>query len=187
MLSEADQAAMSSGEISFVPVTASDLPQLRRWMDMPHWREWWGDPEVEIEQIRGMVEGRDTTRPYLFHLDGAPIGYIQFWFIADARYEPWITEAPWIMELPNEAVGLDLSIGSENALSKGLGSRALRQLAMQLWGDGHRQIVIDPDPKNGRAVRAYEKAGFRVMPEFESRTGDCLLMRFHPDNNEQCQ
>ena len=187
MLSDVARPAMASGDIRFAPVTASDLPRLRRWMDAPHWREWWGDPEVEIERIRGMVEGSDTTRPYLFHLDGVPMGYIQVWIIADARHEPWITEAPWILELPDDAVGLDLSIGPESALSKGLGSRALRTLALQLWADGHRQIVIDPDPDNRRAVRAYEKAGFRVMPEFEGRTGDYLLMRFHPDNNEQGQ
>jgi RimJ/RimL family protein N-acetyltransferase len=185
MLSEVVRPDISAGQISFVPVTAKDLPLLKRWMNRPHWREWWGDPEFELRQIRGMLDGTDTTRPYLFHIDDEPMGYIQVWFIADNRFEPWITEAPWLLELPDDAVGVDLSIGPEDILSRGLGSRALRHFTETLWDDGHRVIIIDPDPKNERAIRAYQKAGFRVMPEFESQTGDCLLMRFHPDKNEQ--
>jgi RimJ/RimL family protein N-acetyltransferase len=187
MPSSAAHAARPTHDITFTPVTIADLDRLRHWMDGPHWREWWGDPDFELGQIRNMLEGSDTTRPYLFHIDGAPMGYIQVWFVADNRCEPWITQAPWLLQLPDDAVGVDLSIGPEDALSIGLGSTVLQQFTEQLWDEGHRVIVIDPDPRNARAVRAYEKAGFRMIPEFEGRTGDCLLMRFHPHKNEKMQ
>jgi len=58
-----------------------------------------------------MVEGRDSTRPFLFLVDGEPAGYIQVWRIADARSEPWLTEAPWLALLGDGCVGVDLSIG----------------------------------------------------------------------------
>ena len=47
-------------DFAFAPVTADDLPRLRAWMDGPHWREWWGDPDEEIGDIREMIEGRLT-------------------------------------------------------------------------------------------------------------------------------
>ena len=146
-------------------------------MHQPHWREWWGEPKEECAMIRDMIERRDTTRPFIFRVDGRDCGYIQVWIVADQLIEPWLTKAPWMRELPEDAVGVDLSIGDAADLGKGIGSRVLAAFVAKLRDEGHRTIVIDPDPANLRAVRAYEKAGFRVMPELLGRTGDCLLMR----------
>ena len=163
--------------ITFAPVTTADLPLLREWMDLPHWREWWGDPDTELGYIRDMLEGRDSTRPFLFFQDGRPVGYIQAWFIRDARIEPWLTEAPWMAELSDDCVGVDLSIGPENLLSQGLGSAALAGFVALLRAEGHDDIIIDPDPGNGRAIRAYEKSGFRAIAGTGERWPDVLLMR----------
>ena len=45
----------------------------------PHWQEWWGDVETEIRYIDDMIQGRDTTRPFIFQFDGKDLGYIQVW------------------------------------------------------------------------------------------------------------
>ena len=168
--------------ISFRPVEASDLDLLSRWMDMPHWREWWGEPQTELGYIRDMVEGRDTTRPFLFLVDGEPAGYIQYWFIGDHQNESWVKDNPWLMDLPSDAVGVDLSIGEAENLSRGIGTAVLKAFVAMLHNEGLSNIIIDPDPANGRAVRAYEKAGFRPIPELEAKTGeDVLLMQFAGD------
>jgi len=167
--------------IEFRPVTAADLPMLAAWIARPHWQEWWGDPGEEVAHIRDMVEGRDTTRPYVFHEAGAELGYIQAWHIADQRIEPWLTIAPWLTALPDDAVGVDLSIAEAGRLGRGLGSRALAAFVAMLRAEGHATIVIDPDPANTRAVRAYEKAGFRPIPALLGQTGDSLLMQFGGD------
>jgi len=108
-----------------------------------------------------MVEGRDTTRPFLILLDGAPAGYIQVWTIADQLKEPWLSEAPWMTEVPADSVGVDISIGAATQLSRGLGSKVVRLFAERLRVEGHATILIDPSVTNLRAIRAYEKAGFR--------------------------
>jgi len=168
--------------LSFQPVAADDLPLLAQWMDTPHWRQWWGDPEEELGFIRDMIEGRDTTRPFLFLVDGRPVGYIQYWFIGHHQNEVWVKDNPWLMALPSDAIGVDLSIGAPEDLSKGYGSLALKAFVAMLRSEGFENIIIDPDPNNGRAVRAYEKAGFRSIPELEGKTGeDVLLMRFADD------
>lgn len=171
-----------AADISFTPVTTADLPLLAAWLVQPHWRDWWrDDAETELASIRDMIEGRDSTRPFLFRLDGQPVGYVQVWRIADARADPWITDAPWVMDLPDDAVGVDLSIGPADLLSRGIGSGALAAFVALLRSEGHLTILIDPDAANLRAVRAYEKAGFRPIPEFLGRTGGCLLMRHEAD------
>ena len=173
-----------TGDIAFSPVTAEHYPLLRSWLEEPHMRPWWGDPDEELGFIRDMVEGRDTTRPYVILLAGEPVGYIQCWHIGHHQNESWTRDNPWLAELPADAVGVDLSIGRRDLLSRGIGTAALTAFTAMLRREGHATIVIDPDPDNGRAVRAYEKAGYRPIPELVGRTPGVLLMRHSTEPKE---
>lgn len=170
--------------IAFWPVGPAHYPLLRGWLEAPHMREWWGEPEEEFGFIRDMVEGRDTTRPFLIALDGEPVGYIQYWFVGHHQNAEWTGEHPWLLELPADTIGVDLSIGEADRLGMGIGSTALRAFVAGLVRDGHRSIVIDPDSGNVRAVRAYAKAGFRPVPRLAGRTGDALIMQYDPNGTE---
>jgi RimJ/RimL family protein N-acetyltransferase len=172
---------MPDPHISLRPVTRADLTLLREWMKQPHWQDWWGDPDTELSMIEDMVEGRDTTRPFLFVTDGKEKGYIQVWFCEDWHHPPYTETDSWILDLPREAVGVDLSIGAACDLSSGLGSTALRAFCEKLYADGHHEIFIDPDPENARAVRAYITAGFVPYAPLEGRTENVLILRYHPD------
>jgi len=174
-----------STRISFAPVTPEHYPLLKAWLEEPHIREWWGDPEEELGYISDMVEGRDTTRPFMIVLDGLALGYIQYWFLGHHQNEQWTKDHPWLKELPPETIGIDLSIGDPSRLSQGIGSAALIAFVAMLRAQGYETIVIDPDPANARAVRAYLKAGFLPIPELEGRTGDdILIMQHHSKANE---
>lgn len=171
--------------IGFVPVGPEHYALLQAWLDLPHMREWWGDTEDELGFIRDMVEGRDTARPFLIALDGTPVGYIQVWFVGDHQNESWIADHPWLAGLPANAVGVDISIGDPDRLSKGVGSTALAAFVRRLRDEGHQTIIIDPLGRNERAVRAYTKVGFRPIKHLLGRTGDTLIMQFDPENNEK--
>jgi aminoglycoside 6'-N-acetyltransferase len=170
--------------ITFVPVAHEHLPMLHGWLCKPHIREWWGNPETELGYIVDMVEGRDSTRPFIFYVNGEPTGYIQVWFVGPHQNEEWSKDNPWLMELPSQAVGVDLSIGEESKLSKGIGSAVLRAFVGKLRAEGHTAIIIDPDPENRRAVRAYAKAGFRPVPNLEGSTQGVLIMQHKSNMNE---
>jgi aminoglycoside 6'-N-acetyltransferase len=171
----------------FHPMSVGDLPLMRHWLEQPHVREWWGEPEPEIHYIRDMIEGRDTTRPFIFSVDGKSAGYIQYWFVGHHQNETWIADYPWLAELPSDAVGVDLTIGEASLLSRGVGSDALRLFTERLAAEGYHTIIIDPDPANGRAVRAYEKAGYRAIPRLLGRTGDTLIMQYGLNETETKQ
>jgi RimJ/RimL family protein N-acetyltransferase len=171
------------GRIGFRPVTAQDYELLENWMQRPHCQEWWGEVDTELGHIREMVEGRDSTRPFLFRLDGEPAGYIQVWIIADHLTEPWLSKAPWLRDVPADSVGVDLSIGTESNLGKGLGTAVLKAFLERLAAEGRHSIIIDPDAANARAIRAYEKAGFKPLlvapgPEGEEEKAT-LIMQLH--------
>jgi len=175
------------GAYEFRPMTHADLPLMRRWLDMPHVREWWGEPDAELGTIRDMIDGHDTTRPFIFSVDGEPVGYIQCWFVGHHQNAQWIADHPWLAELPADAIGVDLSIGDPDKLAQGVGSSVLRAFADSLLRQGHQTIIIDPDPSNTRAVRAYEKAGFHAIPRLVGRTGDTLIMQYEVTQNDHKQ
>ncbi|MEM9027589.1 MAG: GNAT family N-acetyltransferase, partial [Pseudomonadota bacterium] len=131
------------GDVHFTPVRLDQLDLLGTWLSAPHNQKWWGDPDVELSYIRDMVEGRDTTRPFLFHVGGEPVGYIQYWFVGHHQNETWTKDHPWLLELPSETIGIDLSIGEADRLSKGIGSRALWAFVDWLLARGYRSIIID--------------------------------------------
>jgi RimJ/RimL family protein N-acetyltransferase len=163
--------------VRFEPMMMDHLPMMRAWLERPHVREWWGDPDTELAGIVEMIKGRDLTRPFIFHVDEKPMGYIQYWFIGPHQKDEWTKDNPWLKELPSDAVGVDLTIGEADMLSRGIGSAVLRAFVNKLRDEGHRVIIIDPDPKNARAVRAYEKAGFTPIPRLLGRTADVLIMQ----------
>lgn len=171
--------------ITIRPMTADDLPMLAEWIARPHWQEWWSDPTEEIAHIRGKIEGRDTTRPFIFEVNEEPAGYIQYWFAEDQKTAQELAEHPWLASFPTGSVGIDISIADSRSLSKGLGSATVRVMAESLWAKGHRHITIDPHAENHRAIRAYEKAGFRPIDSLSGQTGDYLIMRYDPENIDQ--
>ena len=70
---------------------------------------------------------------------------------------------------PMPAAGLPM-------IRRGHGSAFIRAFADRLLGEGVPRIVIDPDPNNGRAIRAYEKAGFHRDRLAATPDGPALLM-----------
>ena len=156
---------------------------LHEWMQRPHWRKWWGDPDEELAHVRDMVEGHDTTEPYVLLIDDTAAGYIQMWRIADNLVEPWLTEAPWLTALPVRAIGVDIALADATAPSPGLGPAALKLFVADLRRRGFDHIIIDPDPENLRAVRAYQKAGFLPVPELVGCDGGSLIMQ-HMETTE---
>lgn len=170
--------------IAFEPVTPAHYPLLRRWLHKPHWRQWWGDPATEFGHIVDMVEGRDGSHPFVFTSGKEPKGYIQYWHIGLHQTEEWSRDNPWLMALDADTVGVDLSIGEESDLGCGLGSTTLAAFAARLRLQGHDKIIIDPDPANHRAIRAYVKAGFAPVPSLIGKGFDVLIMQHikNPDH-----
>ncbi len=67
---------------------------------------------------------------------------------------------------------------------KELARLCLRQFVGMLKAEGHTAIIIDPDPKNTRAVRAYTKAGFKPVPNLAENTQGVLIMQHESNTNE---
>ncbi|TIU83350.1 MAG: acetyltransferase, partial [Mesorhizobium sp.] len=105
------------------------------------------------------------------------IGYMQ-------SYDPHLEEGHPYSDQPFGTLGIDLSIGRPELIGCGHGSAIVRQFVEQLFEEGAPRVIIDPDPSNGRAIRAYEKAGFRAIDRRQSEYGDAVLMAIDAEEDD---
>ncbi|MEU1365562.1 GNAT family N-acetyltransferase [Streptomyces sp. NPDC005803] len=140
-----------------VPTTDADLDLLAAWFATPAFVEHWGGVRLTREVVAEKYVGRRRPRvgSYVVRAEGRPVGYAQYWHAAA------------------DEGGIDLVL-TPQARGRGLGPDAACALVTHL---GWRRVTVDPAAGNARAVRAWEKAGFRQV----QADGGHLLMERRPD------
>ena len=151
----------------FRPMTADDLPLVKRWLAMPHVTQWWGDADEQFELVSG-----DLSHPamdqFIVAWDGRPFAYLQCYDLT-AWNSGFGTQ-------PFGTRGIDQFIGEPDMVDRGHGSAFIRTFTDGLLAAGTPRLVTDPDPANARAIRAYEKAGFNRDRTVDTPDGPALLM-----------
>jgi aminoglycoside 6'-N-acetyltransferase len=154
---------------TFEPVGPQHLPILRTWFHMPHVTQWWHDYAATLRELEFGKES-DSVRPYVAYLNGHAFAYIQSWTPTEND------DYPWQRGMPPDVRGMDLFIGPPDQLNKGLGPLLIQAFAAKLRREGAKQIVIDPNIGNARAIRAYQKAGFKKISDIRDIDGEGILM-----------
>lgn len=170
-----------AGAVTLRPMR-DDLDDYAR---MAHW--------MTDERVLAFYGGRDRPRPldvvmtkyrprvcgespvvacFILH-DNDPIGYLQYYRLRDqlsdvarSAYGAWVTETSY---------GFDIFIGEPTVWRQGLGTLAVAALVDYLFHQRDATCVtVDPRVDNPRAIRCYEKAGFRkvkLLPKHEHHEG----------------
>ncbi len=160
--------------ITFRPLQPADLHTLHDWLTRPHVAEWWQPTPSFAELDEEYAEhfaGTSGVKPYVALADGSPIGYIQS-YTAMGSGGGW-----WTDEQDPGVRGIDQFLANAGDLGRGLGSLMVRTFVETLFADpAVTRVQTDPSPENHRAIRAYEKAGFRRVKEIDTPDGRALLM-----------
>jgi aminoglycoside 6'-N-acetyltransferase len=127
------------------PLAEADVERIVELGADPEVARWW--PGLTPEHVREKARGEDgEVTVFAIVADGEVAGMIQHYEETDPDYRH---------------AGIDLFLGTPFH-GRGLGTDAVRTMARHLVRDlGHHRVVIDPDAGNARAIRCYEKAGFR--------------------------
>ena len=167
------------------PLVRADLPQLADWLGEPHVHRWWDHDPADVEADFGVtLEGDRPTELYVIELDGRPVGMIQRYRIAD--YPEW-RDALTMIEVPDEALGIDYLIGEEGLTNRGVGTALIRLFVAKAWAEmpDVSAIIVDVDPENRPSWRVLERAGFQriwsgVMQEpGETEPGPVVIYRLN--------
>ena len=136
---------------------ARHMELVKKWADEPQVARWWGPPEM----IMNEVEARQDQQQAIITVDGRLVGYLCWQ--TPTRKE--LTDAG-LDDLPPDLVDIDIMIGEMDAVGRGIGPEALRILFDRLREEGVALAGLAGAVANGRAMRAYEKAGCRAYRDF---------------------
>ncbi|MFI7387275.1 GNAT family N-acetyltransferase [Streptomyces sp. NPDC049813] len=144
------------------PTREDDLALLARWFADPDVVEHWGGVPLAPAEVAAKYVGRRRPQvgSFLVLAQEVPVGYAQYWHAAGAEG------------------GLDMVL-LPGARGRGLGPDAagvlLRHVCTTL---GWTRVTVDPATENVRAVRAWEKAGFRHV----SGDAESTLLEYRPES-----
>jgi aminoglycoside 6'-N-acetyltransferase len=135
------------------PLRIDDAPRLAELAADPEVARWW--PDLDEAELAEKAERKPNEGFFAVVHDGEPIGLVQYHEELDPEYRH---------------AGIDLFVGAPYQ-NRGLGTDAVRTIARHLVHDrGHHRLTIDPVAHNTRAIRSYEKVGFRrvgIMREYQ--------------------
>jgi aminoglycoside 6'-N-acetyltransferase len=153
---------------SFRPMSAADLPLVRRWLAAPHVARWWGDPQEQYALVSGDL-GHPAMNQFIVTSEGRAFAYLQ-------SYDPRAWPDNGLGLQPSGSRGIDQFIGEPDMIDCGHGSKLIRSFVDGLLAAGTPRVLTDPSPANTRAIRAYEKAGFDSGRVVCTPDGEALLM-----------
>jgi RimJ/RimL family protein N-acetyltransferase len=164
---------MSSVELlAFDPARDADL--LAGWLRTLHVSRWWGDPEAQLKAVLERPAGGDDA---LIAVDSTPVGYVRWQRVPRSELE-----AAGMVEVPDGAIDIDIAIGDERFVGRGIGPAALAQAVARIQEAGPPPMIIAcTSIANGSALRAFAKSGFRPVRQLEDpEYGRYWLLRHSP-------
>ena len=161
-------------QMKFQKLSEADLPLLAESLARPHVAAWWHGCE-SLEEVRAeflpLLADDSSVIPYLAYYDDVAVGYFQS-YVAIAAGDGW-----WPDERDPGVRGIDQFLADGERLGQGIGTQMVRDFALFLFRDPSvTRIQADPAPTNARAIRCYEKAGFRRAGLVTTPDGPAMLM-----------
>lgn len=168
----------------------NDFPLLLKWLTDERVLEFYEgrDKKYTLEEIKKHFSEKweDEVFRVIFEYQGKPIGYGQIYKMYDELYDDYHYPRS------NEIVyGMDQFIGEPNFWSKGIGTKYTKMVFEFLKKERNVDaVILDPHQDNKRAIRMYQKAGFRIiedLPEHELHEGkkeECYLMEYRYEDND---
>jgi RimJ/RimL family protein N-acetyltransferase len=167
-----DNDVMGEG-YTFNEVTKDDFEMIINWRKQEFVSKWWNEAgEEEQDWIEELSDHLDTDmgKQFIASFDGTPFGFIQYYFCDKV-------EDGWWEGYPEGFLGLDLFIGEKTFLGKGHAISLLKSFIQEVIAPlKPTKLIVDPEPKNSKAIAIFLKAGFTIEEEIKTPDGDALLM-----------
>jgi RimJ/RimL family protein N-acetyltransferase len=191
IVSETVGGWMVGDKISFRRITENDYYLYHKWQnDTDVYPTYEGRP-LSFEEVKNKLGERifgnekDRTISYIFSINEKEAGHIQRYY--QKYYLEWNYPYKDKSYDFDTSQGIDIFIGEDEFRNKGYGAKIIHHfLYQEVFSDGYTETcIIDPDPANPRAVKAYKKAWFNPVKEInkiDKMESDAILMVQSKDN-----
>ncbi len=140
--------------LHFKKLKEEDIATIKSWLMKDHIKEYWGDGGLTIPDLEKFVRYQPSIFCHYFGFyNGNPIVYFMKSFLEEGHSWDCWKEA-------GENLSLDVMIGDNAFIGKGLAHKMIEKFIVDEC-KGAAAVLIDPDAVNKKAIRVYEKAGFK--------------------------
>jgi 8-oxo-dGTP pyrophosphatase MutT (NUDIX family)/RimJ/RimL family protein N-acetyltransferase len=169
-------------KIEFKKMSHADLSLWNKWIEIPHVKEEWFIEGYEpADYMAKKIAGSGYDFPFIIYLDKMPLGFIQACDLYAYRTMCPKPKGVFCHEEPGTFC-LDLFIAEETNLNQGYGSKIIKAFVEKLRDEFQaKKILIDPSVKNIRAIRCYEKSGFKSVKTAHDGVSEVLIMEWQPE------
>ena len=147
------------------PATLDDLALLQRWDEQPHVVE--SDPNDDWGWEVELARSPSWREQLIAEADGRPIGFMQI-------IDPAREESHYWGDVPAGLRAIDIWIGEAADLGRGYGTQMMRLALARCFAPPEvSAVIIDPLASNTRAIRFYERLGFRFVERRQFGDDEC--------------
>lgn len=164
-------------KINFIPFSKEHTKIFDQWSEKDHVKNtWFVEGYATVEMIKSQIEPNGYDFPFIICSDDRPIGFILYCDMAAYRNLEKDPKGP-LKDEPQGTYCIDLFIGEEDFIGKGYGTEIVKMFSRFLFEErGAMRIVIEPSIANKRAIRCYEKVGFKFIREEFDGVTNCYIM-----------
>jgi len=169
--------------IHFNPLSADHLSLLHRWFQEPVIKKWYArEIHYSLDDIKNKylprIQGTDSTPSYIVSLNGAPVGFIQYYALSDHLPSGINDLSNKLFEInaPDEICGIDIFIADGKYRGIGLGKQIISQFIQEFLHSNFKGAVVDPLSNNINAIHCYEKSGFKITA-YSEKSDYIILMK----------
>jgi hypothetical protein len=136
-------------QFTFKPATKDQKALIYTWLAQDHIKEWLHGQGLKnlLENLDRFFKGTSDSCHWIAYDKEIPFAYL-------------LTSPEG-----NDAITLDLFICDLNYLGKGLAVPMIKEFLLTQFSN-KKEVLIDPEATNTRAIHVYEKVGFKIIGEF---------------------
>lgn len=146
----------------------NDLETLKFWDTQKHVID--SGPNDDWNWEEELTKYPDWRKQFIAELNSEPIGFIQI-------IDPYHEESHYWGDVPEDLRAIDIWIGEEKNLGRGYGEQMMKLAIEDCFKNANvTAILIDPLSSNTRAIKFYERLGFRFLENRRFGEDDCHVM-----------
>lgn len=126
-----------------------DKQRIISWLEQEHIQKWLHGTGLKnlLQNLDKFFKGTSDSQHWIAYDRGTPFAYL-------------LTSPEG-----KDAITLDLFICDLKFLGKGLAVPMIKDFLISQFSD-KKEVLIDPEAANTRAIHVYQKAGFKIVGEF---------------------
>ena len=175
-------------EILVRPLLTEDQYFLVKWLSDPKVLEYYEGRDNTFDMLKvekSFYQRENGVFKSMVEFEGKCIGYIQYYEVN--------TETSQITDYHEDEIvyGIDQFIGETSYWNKGIGTLIVTSMVHYLIEQKQAdRIIMDPHVSNKRALKCYEKCGFkkiRILSKHEWHEGeykDCWLIEYTKEESK---